>query len=298
VGSFLQTGAGQGRAAVYDIHSFHLPPVEFMISGVVTDDSTNVVVPGAIVQLVGTDGSLKQVETDQDGKYEFDPSMLRENVTYEILVNKSGYFSARAQENTIGYERSQHFIIDLAIAPIPQTAIELPEILYDFDSWVLRPEFQDSLNGLVQTMFDNPNIVVELASHTDSRGAHEYNDTLSQRRAQAVVDFLVEQGIARERLEAMGYGKRQPRLIERDIERDGFFFEEGTELTEEFINSLPDEDHQEAAHQMNRRTEFRVLSEDYEPPPSEETEDEPMEDTSPGLPGNREEQQPPGRPPR
>jgi peptidoglycan-associated lipoprotein len=290
--------SNRGRAAVYDIHSFHLPPVEFMISGVVTDDSTNVVVPNAIVQLVGTDGSLKQVETDQDGKYEFDPSMLRENVNYEILVNKSGYFSARAQENTIGYERSQHFIIDLAIAPIPQTAIELPEILYDFDSWVLKPEFQDSLNGLVQTMFDNPNIVVELASHTDSRGTHEYNDTLSQRRAQAVVDFLVEQGIARERLEAMGYGKRQPRVVERDIERDGFFFEEGTELTEEFINSLPGDEHQEAAHQMNRRTEFRVLSEDYEPPPSEETEDEPMEDAPPRLPGNREEQQPPDRPPR
>ncbi len=295
--------SNRGRAAVYDIHSFHLPPVEFRISGVVTDDSTHVLVPGAIVQLVGADGSLRQVETDQDGQYEFDPSMLRANVNYEILVNKSGYFSARAQENTIGYERSQHFIIDLAIAPIPVTAIQLPEILYDFDSWVLQPQFRDSLDGLVQTMHDNPNIVIELASHTDSRGTYEYNDTLSQRRAQAVVDFLIDQGIERERLEAVGYGKRQPRVVERDMERDSFFFEEGTELTEEFINSLPDEDHQEAAHQMNRRTEFRVLREDYEPPPRQEPveslpDETPLQDPPAEMPGEPEEVQPRGRPPQ
>lgn len=279
--------SNRGRATIFDIYSFHLPPVEFRISGLITDDSTSVVVPGATVQLVGSDGTLKQVESDDKGKYEFDPTMLRANVNYELLVNKSGYFSARAQESTVGYERSQHFVIDMAIAPIPKTAIELPEILYDFDSWVLRPQFRDSLNGLVQTMFDNPNIVIELASHTDTRGTDAYNDTLSQRRAQAVVDFLVEQGIARDRLEARGYGKRSPRVILGDVEREGFFFEEGTVLTDEFINSLQNEAHQEAAHQMNRRTEFRVLRDDYEPPPERDGNDS----ESPGD-GNRQQDTP------
>ncbi len=284
--------SNRGRGAIYDIYSFHLPPVEFMISGVVFDDSTKYIVPDATVQLVGADGTLRQVETDREGKYMFGPAMLRENTRYEILVNKSGYFSSRAQQSTIGFDRSQEFVVDLAIAPIPETAIELPEILYDFDSWVLRPQFKDSLNGLVQTMYDNPTIIIELASHTDSRGTEVYNDTLSQRRAQAVVDYLIDQGIDRERLEARGYGKRNPRVIEQIIERDGFVFEEGTVLSEEFINSLQDEAHQEVAHQMNRRTEFRVIGEDYEPP---EGEDVPVEQP-PELPDRRPPDESEGRP--
>lgn len=275
--------SNRGRGAIYDIYSFHLPPVEFRISGVVFDDSTQFVLPGATVQLVGTDGTLRQVETDQEGRYVFEPSMLRENTRYEILANKSGYFSSRAQQSTIGFDRSQDFLVDLAIAPIPETAIELPEILYDFDSWVLRPQFKDSLNGLVQTMYDNPTIVIELASHTDSRGTHEYNDTLSQRRAQAVVDYLIDQGIDRERLVARGYGKRSPREILQTIERDGYLFEEGTVLSDEFINDLEDEEHREVAHQMNRRTEFRVIGEDYEPPEDQENPVSPRSET----PGRR-----------
>ncbi len=272
--------SNRGRTGSYDIFSFYLAPVEFFISGKVIDDSTQTTVPGAVVQLVGSDGSLNQQETDGDGSYSFDETMVRENTEYEILVNKTGYFSGRARESTVGLERSRQFEVDIAIAPIPVTAIELPEILYEFDRWELQTQFKDSLNGLVQTMQDNPNIVIELASHTDSRGTQEYNDTLSQRRAQAVVDYLMEQGIKRERLEAVGYGKRNPRRIESSIEREGFVFEEGTLLTEDFIDNLPTEEHQDAAHQLNRRTEFRVIREDYEAPePPEEpdirTEEEP-----------------------
>ncbi len=263
--------SNRGRTGAYDIFSFYLAPVEFIISGKVLDDSTQTAVPGAVVQLVGSDGSLNQQETDRDGRYSFDETIVRENTVYEILVNKSGYFSGRAQESTVGLEQSRQFEVDISIAPIPVTAIELPEILYEFDSWELQTQFKDSLNGLVQTMRNNPNIVIELASHTDSRGTHGYNDTLSLRRARAVVEYLMEQGIEPERLEAVGYGKRSPRRIESGIEREGFVFEEGTELSEDYIDTLPSEEHQDAAHQLNRRTEFRVIREDYEPPePPEE----------------------------
>ncbi len=263
--------SNRGRTGSYDIHSFYLAPVLFSISGTVYDDSTQTTLRGAVVQLLGSDGSLIQTETDRDGHYMFDEQQVRENTSYEILVNMTGYFSGRAQESTVGLDRSREFEVDVSIAPIPVTAIALPEILYEFDSWELQAQFKDSLNGLVRTMRDNPNIVIELASHTDSRGTHEYNDTLSQRRAQAVVDYLVEQGIEKERLEAVGYGKRKPRLIETTIERDGYVFEAGTELTEQYIDNLTEEEHQDVAHQLNRRTEFRVTREDYEPPePPEE----------------------------
>ena len=266
--------SNRGRRGIYDIYSFYQAPVEFIISGVVLDDSTQTAVPGANVQLVGSDGTLLQIETEADGTFLFDETIIRENTDYELLVNKTGYFSGRANETTRGLERSHEFELEIGIAPIPVTAIELPEILYEFDSWELQTQFKDSLDGLVQTLQDNPHIVIELASHTDSRGTYEYNDTLSLRRAEAVVDFLIEQGIESERIEAAGYGKREPRVLDRNIERDGYLFEEGTELTEDFIESLDSEEKQEVAHEMNRRTEFRVLREDYEPPPEEIDPDE------------------------
>lgn len=265
--------SNRGRAGSYDIYSFYRAPIEFLISGQVLDDSTRAVVRGAAVQLVGSDGSLRQTETDREGKYVFGSSDVKESTDYEILVNKAGYFAAHAHTSTVGEERSRQFEVNMTIAPIPLTAIGLPEIFYEFDSWELQTQFKDSLNGLIRLMQDNPNIVIELAAHTDDRGTEEYNDSLSQRRAQEVVNYLVGQGIDPGRLQPVSYGKRMPRIIEVTIEREGFVFEAGTELTEEYISQLPTEEHQEVAHQLNRRTEFRVVAEDYEPPdPSDQRE--------------------------
>jgi len=217
------------------------------------------------VQLIGSDGTIEVTEADQEGRYYFDKTKIRPNQTYDILVSKDKYFSERGQETTVDVNRSREFVYDFYLEPIPETPIELPEILYAFDSWELRPQFQDSLAGLVTTLNDNPGLVIELASHTDSRGTHAHNDTLSQRRAQAVVDFLIERGVNPKRLEAKGYGERKPREINETIEREGFVFEEGSVLDNDYINKLPSEEHREVAHQLNRRTEFRVLRDDFEP---------------------------------
>ncbi len=141
----------------------------------------------------------------------------------------------------------------------------MPEILYDLAKWDLKPQYQDSLQGLIQTLRDNPNIVVELAAHTDSRGSNEKNDILSQRRAQSVVDYLIIRGIEPARLVAKGYGERVPLTLKKDVIRDGFPFAVGTTLNEDFISSLTSTNEKEAAHQLNRRTEFRVLRKDYVP---------------------------------
>jgi peptidoglycan-associated lipoprotein len=256
----------------YDIYSFYLAPPEFSIAGIVRDDSTRAVLQNAVIQLVGSDGSLNQVTTNREGRYLFDKYVVRENIAYELLVSRESYFSARGRVSTVNEPASKDFSLDFALAPIPERAIPLPEILYEFAQWELQPQFRDSLNGLVRTLRDNPNIVIELASHTDSRGTDAVNDTLSQRRAQVVVDFLVAQGIERDRLVATGYGKRVPRVIEKELVRGGFRFPAQTVLTETYINSLPTEEHRDVAHQLNRRTEFRVLRDDYEPPEGQEPE--------------------------
>ena len=119
-------------------------------------------------------------------------------------------------------------------------------------------------------MIKNPTIVIELRSHTDSRDTDENNKVLSQNRAQSVMDFLViEKGIPADRIIPKGYGESSPRKFDKDFSytRNGktFFYPKGTVLTEEYIESLPKGDAQEAAHQLNRRTEFTVLHSNYVP---------------------------------
>jgi peptidoglycan-associated lipoprotein len=205
--------------------------------------------------------------TNDIGVYMFGKSQIMPNTTYEITISKDNYFNATGRETTVGLERSKDLTRDFMLQPIPEDPIVLPEILYDLDKWDLKPQFQDSLQGLITTLDETPNLVIELASHTDNRASFEYNDVLSQKRAQSVVDYLIERGIDPDRLVAKGYGERVPRKLLKEFTRASYVFEEGDVLTESFIDSLPNDEIKEEAHQLNRRTDFRVISKDFVPKP-------------------------------
>jgi len=251
-----------------DIYAFINPPLLYTLQGVVKDDRTLQFIPGASVKLVGSDGTAVEAKTDPKGFYSFGKSQIRPNTSYELLVSKQGYFNKKAKETTVGLESSKDFTIDFKLEPIPEKPIVLPDILYDLAKWDLKPQFQDSLQGLIKTLDENETIVVELASHTDTRGTDESNDVLSQKRAESVVNYLIERGIDPDRLVAKGYGERVPRILTKDTKREGFTFKAGTQLTQAFIDSLKTNPEKEAAHALNRRTEFRVLSKDYIPKPT------------------------------
>jgi peptidoglycan-associated lipoprotein len=123
-----------------------------------------------------------------------------------------------------------------------------------------------SLDKLVETLLDNPNVTIELMSHTDSRDTEEYNLDLSQKRAQVVVKYLIDKGIEPERLSAKGYGESIPKVVDAIIASQNSFLKTGTTLSEQYINSLANDEQREIAHQINRRTEFKVLRTDYESP--------------------------------
>ncbi|OFX68673.1 MAG: hypothetical protein A2X12_05615 [Bacteroidetes bacterium GWE2_29_8] len=224
-----------------DIYSFEKIPLLFSIKGLVIDDSTKQPVVDAIVKIVGSDGTTAETTTDKTGTYIFDNKKIKENNTYDITVNKDNYFSASAKETTLGFEASKDLVKDIRIKqiPAPNEVITLPEIYYAYDKWDLLDKSKNSLDGLIKTLKDNPKLVIELSSHTDSRGTDEYNNDLSQKRAQSVVNYLIEKGIEQTRLVAKGYGKTKLRVA-------------CTECTEE-------------QHQQNRRTEFRIISQDYVP---------------------------------
>ena len=261
---FISSNRGNTRG-LDNIYYFEEPPVLFTFSGTVKDAKTKQYVSNAQVRMVGSDGSNNMTRTNDKGYFNFSESQMNKNTTYDITIDKDNYFTLSAQETTIGLEFSKDFEKEYDIEPIPQEPIMLPDILYDLGKWDLKPQFEDSLQGLIETLQINPTITIELASHTDARDTDEHNDILSQKRAQSVVDYLIIRGIDPLRLTAKGYGERVPRTIQKDMTVRGYTFKAGTRLTEDFINKLPNNDVKEAAHQMNRRTEFRILSKDFVP---------------------------------
>jgi len=249
---FLSSDRESGKGSD-DIYSWTLPPLLFTVSGKVLDADTKVPIEGATIELFGSDGSSIPFKTDKTGAYKFD---LKPEVSYRVSATMKNYLNKYLEVSTVGVEQSKDYVGDFDFA-LRSTlrAVELPDIYYDLAKWDLRPESKRSLDGLIQTLNDNPTIVIELGSHTDSRPIPMTNDTLSQRRAQSVVDYLIQHGIDKDRLVAHGYGEHEPRVLDKDKGS----FKAGDVMTDEFISKLKNTKLKEEAHQLNRRTEFKVI---------------------------------------
>lgn len=241
-----------------DIYSFMLPALKFTLSGTVIDYKTRQPIKDAVVSIVGTDGSSLEVTTDKQGKYVFD---LAPATSYVITAGKKDFYLNKTGKTTsVGFEEDKDLVADFELDPINRV-IDLPNIFYDLAKWDLRPESKVALDGLIETLNDNPTIVIELGSHTDTRGSDSNNLSLSQKRAQSVVDYLIENGIDSDRLVAKGYGETTPKVLEFDSGS----FKAGSVINDAFVNRQPTNDLKEEAHQLNRRTEFKVLRSDYVP---------------------------------
>lgn len=259
---FFASNRGSRNGMDDDIYYFIEPPILLTLNGTIKNVNSLQYVSGANVSINGTDGTKASTLSSDKGAFQFNEGVLTVGNIYVITIEKDNFFTLTDTINTVGLEFSRDFTPDYEIAMIPTGTVVLPEIQYELGKWDLQPQFEDSLQGLVEILQVNPNITVELGSHTDNRGSEASNDILSQKRAQAVCDYLVIRGIDPMRLTAKGYGERVPRTVN------------GVKLTEAYINSLPTEAEKERAHQLNRRTEFKVLSRDFKP--REEISDDQM----------------------
>ena len=251
--------SNRGDARGYDhIFRFVKPDLQIWISGYVVDKDDEPV-PNAVIRIVGDDGSNQKTASKPDGSFRFD---LQRGVKYAMLASADGYLNARQEFESDTTEEDAEYNVDFILAATFKAQI-IENIFYDFDKAVLRDESKLALDSMVMLLKDHPNIVIEMASHTDRIGSAKYNQGLSQRRAQSVVDYLIANGIPKERLKPAGYGKSRPKTVTKRIHSQYPQFEEGVTLTEEFIKTLSKED-QEAADQINRRTEFTVIDTEYE----------------------------------
>ncbi len=243
-----------------DIYSFILPAMEFVLQGVIKDENTDQPIKGARIRIVGSDGTDLDITTLDDGTFRY---KLNQHTDYIYLAKKEGYLNGKGRITTAELADSKVFRDEIRLASI-SNPVEVENVLYDFGKWELRPEAKKELNGLVDILKANPNITIELSSHTDMIGDSISNITLSQKRAQSVVDYLVEKGITKDRLVAKGYGKNISKIINGRIAKDGVF-KEGDVLNADYINKLATQELKDQANQINRRTEFKVLTTNYIP---------------------------------
>lgn len=244
-----------------NVFKFEIPPLSFTIGGNVKDLENEDPLSGAVVKLVGSNGTLFSDTTNEEGKFVY---KLKPNTDYIYIISKEGYLNKKGSISTDSLDRSRDFFSDIFLKPT-RNPIELENILYDFGSADLRPESKMELNVLIEILNENPNIVIELASHTDMVGDDKSNLELSEKRAQSVVSYLIEKGVPAARLQPKGYGESRPKTIDKRSASRHDFLEEGNVLNESFINGLISEEEREICNQMNRRTEFQVLSSTYIP---------------------------------
>lgn len=240
-----------------DIYSFLVPPKIYQVEGTVFDKENNSKIDGATVRIIGTDGTNMKMRT-QNGSFKM---KLKPETEYVFAAFKDGYLRDKATASTVGLADSKDFEFELFLTPT-DSPIKVDNINYEFASFELLPESKIALDTVYQVLVFNPTITIELMAHTDYVGSDKANFELSQKRAQSVVDYLIEKGISPQRLVAKGYGETWPKVVTREIAKQYDFLKRNDELTEDFIKKLTPEQ-QQIANAINRRTEFRVLSTDF-----------------------------------
>ena len=253
---FFCSNRGDGRGWDH-IFSFENPEIVQTIKGWVYE-MDGYELTAAQVHLVGDDGTNDKLSVRSDGSFTY---VATPGVNYVLLATCRGYLNHKEELKVEQAEESEEYTLQFPLASITAPVL-IDNIFYDFDKATLRPESATALDELVGLLNENPNVTIELSAHCDYKGSAEYNKRLSQRRAESVVRYLIEHGIAADRLTPKGYGKEKPKTIRKKAAAKYKWLKEGDVLTEEFIKNQ-DEKNQETCNQLNRRTEFIVLRTTY-----------------------------------
>jgi outer membrane protein OmpA-like peptidoglycan-associated protein len=226
---------GKGKS---DIYKFVREEIEQTIQGQVVDRETRIALPNTIIELIDEEGNVVATKTTTDeAKFEFDINPFD---VYTIKTIKDGF-----DDNEIVFEsntgRTKDFNLTVEMDPTEaeivavddKLMIAIENIYFDFNKWSIKEASTISLSKIVSVLNENPEMVIEINAHTDSRGRDSYNLSLSKKRASSAMKYLIANGIDASRLTANGYGETQP------------LFECGVDCSEE-------------KHELNRRIEFVI----------------------------------------
>ena len=254
---FFSSNRGDARGWDH-IYSFEKSEVLLTVKGWIYEID-GYELPAGQVYMVGNDGTNLKLSVKGDGSF---TQEIQTGVDYVLLGTCKGFLNHTEQLRVDTCTVSKEYVLQFPLANISAPVL-IENIFYDFDKATLRPESATALDELVKLLNENPNVTIELSAHTDNRGSAQYNERLSQRRAESVVNYLIDHGIAADRLTPKGYGEDKPKTIKRKVAERYAFLKEGDVLNEAFINNLKDPAQQDSCHQLNRRTEFIVLRTTY-----------------------------------
>ncbi len=224
-----------------DIWSFKFPPNIVFVEGWVTDDSTGERIREGMVEFYDaeTDSLVASAPITADGYYKV---KLKGDKNYRVVATSPEYFDAETTVNTMNREEGETMKQDIAMEKRPyHVGLKMGIVYYDFDKSKLRDDSRPVLDNIVATL-KNYSAIIETGGHTDDMGDVPYNMKLSVRRAEAVYNYLVRQGVPKEQLTQKGYGETVPVAP----------------------NKHPDGKDNPQGRQMNRRAEFTVVGE-YKP---------------------------------
>ena len=248
------TSNREGGAGDDDIYTFvnddpNLKIVNYTLKGTTLTPKSDTkelnVLGNSTVKLLDREGQvIEETFTDSDGNFKF---IVYSDEEYILIGEKENYFSTRGEFSTIGKEldksKLKEFITNVEYEKnlildriVVNKSIVLDNIYYDLDKSDIREDAAVELDKLIVILRDNPNISIELSSHTDDRASVDYNQNLSQRRAESAVSYILSKGIDDNRITARGYGESQLIILNAETEDE---------------------------HQINRRTEFKVTSYEF-----------------------------------
>lgn len=252
--------SNRGDARGYDhIYSFELPETTQTITGWIYE-MDGYELPSAQVYIIGNDGTNAHATVKSDGSFTY---VAEPGTEYILLATCKGYLNAKSEVSIPDTVTVAHdYVLQFPLAAL-NTPTLIENIFYDYGKATLRPESNVALDSLANMLIQNPNVTIELSSHCDYRSSSEFNKTLSQKRAESVVNYLIAKGIAPERMTPVGYGEDNPKTVNKKAAKRFPWLKVGDKLTEEFITNLKDKEKEEICNELNRRTEFLVLRTTY-----------------------------------
>ena len=249
---FFSSNRGDARGWDH-LYSFNLPETVHLLTGWIYEKD-GYELPEGTIYLIGNDGTNEKLSPKTDGSF---TKRITPGASYVLLGSCKGYLNYMQEITADSTDQDREYTLQFPLSSITRPVL-IDNIFYEFDSATLTDSSVVALDVLVRLLTDNPNVVIELGAHCDYKGRDEYNERLSQRRAESVVAHLIAKGIDAKRLVAKGYGESMPKTVTKKMAERYPFMHEGDTLTEEHIITLPEEQ-QEICNAENRRTEFRVL---------------------------------------
>ena len=254
---FFSSNRNDGRGWDH-IYSFNNPEIVNTIKGYVYE-MDGYELTAAEVHIVADDGTNETIGVRSDGSF---TKVVTPGVSYLVMATCQGYLNHMEELTIAATDESHEDVLQFPLAPISMPVL-IDNIFYEFDRAELTKDSEKALDELVTLLNQNPHVTIELSAHCDYKGSAEYNKRLSQRRAESVVNYLMDHGIEADRLTPVGYGKDRPKKVRAKLAKKYSWLKEGDELTEDFIKAIDNEERQEICNSINRRTEFTVLRTTY-----------------------------------